>query len=48
MKVFEDLKYNNKWDGDNFVAKPLPDGTYYYVLKLTEGENKAGFVTIIR
>ena len=49
MKVFEDLNYNNKWDGDNFVARPLPDGTYYYVLKLTEAEkNKAGFITIIR
>ena len=49
MKVFEDLNYNNKWDGDNFVAKPLPEGTYYYVLILTEAEkNKAGFITIIR
>jgi len=48
MKVFEDKSYNNNWNGDNFVSNPLPEGTYYYVLLLSGGDNKAGFVTIIR
>jgi gliding motility-associated-like protein len=48
MTVLEKTKYDNDWDGDNNQGVPLPDGTYYYVLKLMNGENRAGFVTIIR
>jgi len=48
MKVFEDTEYLNNWDGDNFVGKPLGEGTYYYMLKLNGGEDRAGFITIIR
>ncbi|MBL4578785.1 MAG: gliding motility-associated C-terminal domain-containing protein [Flavobacteriales bacterium] len=48
MMVFEDVKYENNWDGDNFVSKPLVAGTYYYLLKLNGADDRAGFVTIIR
>ncbi|MFN2423990.1 MAG: hypothetical protein ABR572_09455, partial [Cryomorphaceae bacterium] len=33
----------NDWDGDN-----LPAGTYFYVIKLPNGEDFAGSVTIAR
>jgi len=48
MMVFENDDYQNNWDGDNFSGKPLVPGTYYYVLKLTDAEDRAGFITIIR
>ena len=48
MKIFEDFEYLNNWDGDNSVGKPLVNGTYYYVLKLTGADDRAGFVMIIR
>lgn len=41
--VFEANHYNNDWDGDD-----LPDGTYFYVIKLPSGEDFAGSVTIAR
>lgn len=41
--VFETVRYNNDWDGDN-----LPVGTYFYILKLSNGEDFAGPVTIAR
>jgi gliding motility-associated-like protein len=47
--VYESKMYQNDWDGtrsDNGQA--LPDGTYYYVLALDNGEIKKGFVYINR
>jgi gliding motility-associated-like protein len=50
-KVFESNNYQNKWDGTR-DGKPLPDGTYYYVLNYTliNGKTVAfkGNVTILR
>ncbi|MFN0082374.1 MAG: gliding motility-associated C-terminal domain-containing protein [Ferruginibacter sp.] len=49
--VFESKDYRNTWDG-NYKSKPLPDGTYYYVLSyyLINGDvvPKKGDVTILR
>ena len=47
--VYESKLYQNDWAGtrsDNGQA--LPDGTYYYVLALDNGEIKKGFVYINR
>ncbi|MFN2422689.1 MAG: gliding motility-associated C-terminal domain-containing protein [Cryomorphaceae bacterium] len=41
--VFETTFYNNDWDGDN-----LPAGTYFYILKIRNGDDFAGPVTLVR
>jgi gliding motility-associated-like protein len=50
-RVFEANNYDNTWDG-TYKGKPLPDGTYYYVLefKLINGRKQVvkGDVTILR
>jgi len=50
-KVFEDKDYRNNWDG-TYNGKPLPDGTYYYVISYFLINNKVetikGDVTILR
>lgn len=50
-KVFESQDYRNDWDG-TYKGKPLPDGTYYYVInyELLNGARvqKKGDVTILR
>lgn len=50
-KVFESLDYKNDWNG-TYKGKPLPDGTYYYVInyELVNGDAilKKGNVTILR
>ncbi|HEV7782637.1 MAG TPA: gliding motility-associated C-terminal domain-containing protein [Chitinophagaceae bacterium] len=50
-KVFESNDYKNTWDG-TYEGKPLPDGTYYYIIdyKLLNGKSvfMKGNVTILR
>ena len=50
-KVFESNDYKNNWDG-TYKGKPLPDGTYYYVISfnLVNGQTVLlkGNVTILR
>lgn len=50
-KVFESNDYKNTWNG-TYEGKPLPDGTYYYVItyKLVNGRTVylKGNVTILR
>lgn len=39
--VYEKHNYDNKWDGRGRTGMPLPDGTYFYVIKLN-AKNGAG------
>jgi len=48
QEVYSKKGYDNTWDG-TFNNKPLPDGTYYYLLYLLDGEDPIkGFVYISR
>jgi gliding motility-associated-like protein len=51
IEVYRNDRYLNDWDG-RYKGSPLPDGTYYYVLKYKSDEgldiNKAGFITVHR
>lgn len=42
-KVYENSNYRNEWDGGK-----VPDGTYYYILTLTNGTSYHGVVTVLR
>ena len=52
--VFEAQEYKNDWDGTANTGSAknsklgLPDGTYYYVLKLEDGRQKISFLTLMR
>jgi len=48
--VYESEPYNNDWMGTNESGKELPDGTYYYVLRLSisQGDIITGDITILR
>lgn len=50
QKVYFAKQYQNDWDGTR-NGKPLPAGTYYYVLKVNDGINDRsvnGTITIVR
>jgi len=46
--VFSSRGYAEPWDGSNH-GKPLPAGTYYYVIKSSRGpELYTGWVELLR
>lgn len=45
--VYETDQYNNQWDGTH-EGKPLPDATYFYILKIGDEEPLQGSVEIRR
>lgn len=48
--IYEAKPYNNDWDGTSANGKMVPEGTYYYVLRLNIGEGDIirGDVTVVR
>ncbi len=48
--VFQAKPYQNNWRGQNLNNKPLPEGTYYYLLYLDVANGKAitGNIALIR
>jgi large repetitive protein len=48
--LYKVKSYQNDWEGNNLSGSPLPDGTYYYVLRLNVNDGKIfrGDITIIR
>lgn len=48
-EVYQKSNYSNEWNGVNESSDPLPDGTYFYILKV-DGVNEVfkGFVDIRR
>ncbi len=48
--ILDASPYKNDWDGKSLSGKPLPEGTYYYNLKLGKDLSKStsGTITILR
>ncbi len=48
--IYEAKPYNNDWDGTSSTGALIPEGTYYYILRLDVGEGDIirGDVTVIR
>ncbi|WP_170826799.1 gliding motility-associated C-terminal domain-containing protein [Flavobacterium caeni] len=46
--VFEQEDYSNQWYGQDFNGNRLPDATYYYYIRLKTGEERTGWVYVIR
>ena len=51
--VFSSEEYKNDWDGTSnrgaaFNNRGLPDGTYYYVVSLSDGRRFARYLTLMR
>ena len=46
--VFEDNNYKGNWNGKDENGQDLAEGTYFYILERSDGENFSGSVTIFR
>jgi gliding motility-associated-like protein len=47
-EVYRNRDYDNLWDGVDYNKKPLPDDTYFYVIKSENGKSISGYVVIRR
>jgi gliding motility-associated-like protein len=41
--VYESANYDNSW-----FARDVPEGTYFFILRRSDGENYEGYVQILR
>ncbi|MDP4188679.1 MAG: gliding motility-associated C-terminal domain-containing protein, partial [Bacteroidota bacterium] len=48
VEIFKADNYQNDWDGTDHWGKPVPEDTYYYVLKVDEKFSYSGYVVIKR
>ena len=48
-EIFSRLNYNNDWDG-TYKNTAVPDGTYYYIFEINDGNQKAktGYIEVRR
>lgn len=47
-EVYFSENYTNNWDGRNNSGKELVDDTYFYILKLNDGQSYQGYVILKR
>jgi gliding motility-associated-like protein len=48
VQVYKNSDYDNLWDGVDYNNKPLPEDTYFYVLKTANGRSLSGYLVIRR
>lgn len=46
--MYSNANYRNDWDGTNAEGQSLPAGTYFYVLKSSDGKSYSKFLTLAR
>ena len=44
--VYKSRNYDNLWNGVNYNGEPLPEDTYFYILKTENGKSRSGYVVI--
>jgi gliding motility-associated-like protein len=47
-QVYKNLNYDNSWNGVDYNKNPLPDDTYFFVLKAENGKSVSGYIVIRR
>jgi gliding motility-associated-like protein len=47
-EVYKNMNYDNSWNGVDYNKHPLPDDTYFFVLKSANGKSISGYIVIRR
>ncbi len=48
LKVYENSDYDNSWEGLDYNSRPLPDDTYFYVIRAENGVSLSGYIVVRR
>ena len=46
VMVFENKEYDNRWDGVDYNGNPLPDDTYFFILKPENRDPVTGYIVV--
>jgi gliding motility-associated-like protein len=47
-EVYKNMNYDNEWNGVDYNNKPLPDDTYFYIIKAQNHKALRGYIVIRR
>nr|MQY79758.1 T9SS type B sorting domain-containing protein [Bacteroidota bacterium] len=47
-QVYKNSNYDNGWDGVDYNGNPLPDDTYFFIMKTGNGKSIGGYIVIRR
>lgn len=48
VQVYKNPNYDNSWNGVDYNNNPLPDDTYFYIVKYANGKSYKGYIVIRR
>lgn len=48
FEVYKNENYSNEWNGVDYNGNPLPDDTYFFILKPEKGKSISGYVVLRR
>lgn len=48
IQVYKNANYDNSWNGINYKGNPLPEDTYFYILKTNSKKAASGYIVIRR
>lgn len=48
FEIFRNGEYDNKWNGVDYNYKPVPNDTYFFILKSEEGKSYSGYIVVRR
>ncbi len=48
IQVYKNANYDNSWNGINYNGNPLPEDTYFYILKTNSKKAASGYIVVRR
>ncbi len=48
QRVYENSDYQNDWEGLDYNSNPLPEDTYFYVIRAANGVSVSGYIVVRR
>jgi gliding motility-associated-like protein len=48
VEVYKNMNYDNSWNGVDYNKNPLPDDTYFFILKSAKAKSSSGYIVIRR
>jgi gliding motility-associated-like protein len=48
IQIYKNGNYDNSWNGIDYNGNPLPEDTYFYILKTDHERSASGYIVVRR